>query len=94
LVLAAPGWPAGRVDLGSVLFELGATGPAVAELERAVRLDPDLARAHDYLGRALSAEGRRPEAEAHLRRAAELRGQPWPPADRPGTPGAPAAPRP
>jgi Flp pilus assembly protein TadD len=59
----------------------------VETLEHAVRLAPDMARAHDYLGRALVAEGRRADAEVHLRRAAELRGEPWPPADS-------AAPRP
>ncbi len=98
-VQVAPGWPDGQTDLGSVLYESGATGRAVETLERAVRLDPEMARAHDYLGRALTAEGRRTDAEVHLRRAAELRGQPWPPADgaalpATGAPGAPATPRP
>jgi hypothetical protein len=86
-VQVAPGWPDGQTDLGSVLYESGATGRAVETLEHAVRLAPDMARAHDYLGRALAAEGRRADAEVHLRRAAELRGEPWPPADS-------AAPRP
>jgi hypothetical protein len=93
LLGVAPNWAEARTDLGSVLYERGAAGPAVTELERAVGLDPDAARAHLYLGRALSALGRHPEAEIHLRRAAELRGEPWQPADPAGAPAtAPAAP--
>jgi Flp pilus assembly protein TadD len=83
LVVVAPNSAEVRADLGSVLYEQGASGPATRELQLAVKLDPEVARAHDYLGRALAAEGRHQEAEVHRRRAAELRGQPWPPA-RPG----------
>ena len=76
----APRWPEGRTDLGSVLYEGGETTEALDQLQRAIRLDPEDARAHEYLGRALVALGRRADGEVYLRRAAELTGDPWPPA--------------
>ena len=77
----APRWPEGRTDLGSVLYEGGETTEALDQLQRAIRLDPEDARAHEYLGRALVALGRRADGEVYLRRAAELTGSPWPPAE-------------
>jgi protein O-mannosyl-transferase len=80
-VAIAPRWPEGRTDLGSVLYEDGETTEALEHLQHAIRLDPYDARAHEYLGRALLALNRRGDAEGFLRRAAELSGSPWPPAE-------------
>lgn len=80
-VAIAPRWPEGRTDLGSVLYEDGETTEALEHLQHAIRLDPYDARAHEYLGRALLALNRRGDAEGYLRRAAELSGSPWPPAE-------------
>jgi protein O-mannosyl-transferase len=76
----APRWSEGRTDLGSVLYEDGETTGALEQLQRAIRLDPEDARAHEYLGRSLLTLGRRGDAEVYLRRAAELTGSSWPPA--------------
>ena len=85
----APRWSDGRTDFGSVLFEDGDTTEALEQLQRAIRLDPEDARAHEYLGLALWASNRRGDAEVHLRRAAELSGRPWPPPEpwEPAKPG-------
>jgi cytochrome c-type biogenesis protein CcmH/NrfG len=44
----------------------------VAQLEQAVRLEPDFAKAHEFLGDALSAQGRTAEAAAHYQRALQI----------------------
>jgi len=45
---------------------------AVVAWERAIRLNPENADAHRYLGTEYGAEGRFPQAETHLRRAVAL----------------------
>jgi tetratricopeptide (TPR) repeat protein len=44
----------------------------IALLEQAVRLEPEAARAHGFLGDALAAQGRPAEAAGHYRRALQL----------------------
>jgi len=53
--------------------EPGRVREAIGEFETAVRLNPGLAEAHFGLGISLAISGRRNEAEAHLRRALEIR---------------------
>ena len=76
LVELAPASSAGRIDLGTVLYNLGELDDAVGQLERAVTLEPGSARAHLYLSIALARLGRDSEAEQHRRRAADLGGAP------------------
>ena len=45
---------------------------AIVAWERSLRLNPENADAHRYLGTEYGAEGRFPQAETHLRRAVEL----------------------
>ena len=53
---------------------MSAATEAIEEFDWAVRLDPDFAEAHFGLGISLAMSGgRRDEAEAHLKRALEIR---------------------
>ena len=61
-----------RKNLGVALFFVRRLPEAVAQLEEAVRLEPDFAKAHEFLGDALSAQGRKAEAAAHYRRALQI----------------------
>lgn len=59
-------------NLGALELGLGNRGHALALLQRAVALAPDLAPAHAALADALLASGRTDEAMAHYRTAIEL----------------------
>jgi len=58
--------------LGLACHHAGRHGEALACFEEAVRLDPQLARAHDDLGNSLLELGRVEDAVSHLRRAVAL----------------------
>jgi tetratricopeptide (TPR) repeat protein len=60
------------LNLGITLGEEGEYARAVPELERALRLVPDLPPAHHALGRTLTRQGKADEAELHFRRALEI----------------------
>jgi len=61
-----------HLDLGIVKMEGGDKEGAVAELNRAVTLDPDNVTAHFRLGRLLQAEGKKEEAKAEFAKASSL----------------------
>jgi tetratricopeptide (TPR) repeat protein len=72
-VQAAPDSARARVDHAAALAQSGRRDEAMAELERAVALDPDNPTAQYNLGRLLELTGKRlPEALERYRRAAEL----------------------
>ncbi len=60
------------MNLGVALCAAGDPGASLAPFERAVRLAPDLFKAHLYLGDALNRLGRFEEAEAQLTEAVRL----------------------
>lgn len=66
--------PEARVNLGIALLHLesGGAAHAIEELRRALRLAPNLAEAHLYLGMALAESGETGDARESLARAAEL----------------------
>ena len=69
----------GRIDYDARLYE-----PAIANFQRAIKLDPDFARAYDSLALSLDMLGRLDEAIAAYHRAVELNrrkppSSPWPP---------------
>jgi tetratricopeptide (TPR) repeat protein len=64
IVAAAPQSPEARANYGGTLAELGAFGPAEAELRQAVAMKPEAAWAHYHLGRLLQLTRRWAEAEA------------------------------
>jgi len=53
-------------ELGELLYEKGENMQAIASLQRALELAPDMLRAHYYAGRALQALGEPEGAVAHL----------------------------
>ncbi|MGB7680470.1 MAG: tetratricopeptide repeat protein [Candidatus Acidiferrales bacterium] len=59
-------------NLSLALERLGDGAGEVAELERAVQLDPQLAVAHNQLGLLALTAGRQPEAERELKAALEI----------------------
>jgi Flp pilus assembly protein TadD len=65
-----PAYAAGFANIGRVLVQEGDHTAAVPVLERALRIDPDLASAHYFLALALKARGQYDDALGHLRRAA------------------------
>jgi Flp pilus assembly protein TadD len=67
------------------LAEKDAAG-ALAQFREAVRLDPQNARAHDQLGRALKAQGQAAEGDRHLAEARRLAPYLAPPAVGPAPP--------
>ena len=69
---ASPKSSRALVDLGAALGAQGETAAAVAELEKAVLLDPDNPYAHFNLGVLLTKQGQPDEAVRHLSRAIEL----------------------
>ena len=60
-----------RQNLGIALLELRDTAGALRELQSAVDLDPNYFEAHLKLGRLLLENGKRTEAQPHLRKATE-----------------------
>ncbi|MBZ5638468.1 MAG: tetratricopeptide repeat protein [Acidobacteriia bacterium] len=60
------------VGLGSALFEEGKTSEAIEDYERALRLNPGFADAHNNLGNALLRLRRTEEAIEHYRKALRL----------------------
>jgi len=59
-------------NLGIALLYARQLPAAVAQLEQAVQLEPDLAKAQEFLGEALAAQGRKAEAAAHYQRALQI----------------------
>jgi tetratricopeptide (TPR) repeat protein len=74
--------PAAHVGLGRIAALEGRQDDAIAHLERAVSLFPELGAAHYALARAYRSAGRTADAEAALRRHAEY-GARWPRIDDP-----------
>jgi len=66
-----------HVALGRTLAENGQNDPAVAELERAMALDPQNGAAYLALGRAREAEGRNADAEKLYQEAVRLAPDDW-----------------
>jgi tetratricopeptide (TPR) repeat protein len=60
-------------DLGVVFERAGRMNEAIKQYERALELDPDFARAHNYLGNALVQVGRLPDAIEHYEQAVRIR---------------------
>ena len=58
-------------NLATLLAWMGDPDGAIREAQIAVRLQPDYYAAHFTLAQSLLAQGRRAEAETHLRKAAE-----------------------
>jgi protein O-GlcNAc transferase len=69
VIAGLPGHAAAHLQLGLALWNRGDRAPAVALVERAVRLDPKLPAAHGLLGAMLHTVGRAEEAIASLRAA-------------------------
>lgn len=61
-----------HVALSTLYLHRGDAGHAKSELERAIKIDPQSAIAHAYLGAVLARLGRVVEAEEYLDRAHEL----------------------
>ena len=61
-----PGYPDGPVNAARARLQEGDVDAAIPLLEQALALEPDLARAHFFLGTALRALGRYEEALEHL----------------------------
>src|SRR5439155_21791572 len=66
-----PRSPDGFVRLGQAYMEKHDYGDAIAQLQHALELAPDLAAAHQLLGYALLAQGSAAEAIPHLERVQE-----------------------
>ncbi len=64
-----PGYPDGPVNAARARLQEGDVDAAIPLLEEALALEPDLARAHFFLGTALRALGRYDEALEHLETA-------------------------
>jgi len=69
VIAALPGHAAAHLQLGLAFWNRGDPAPAVALVERAVRLDPKLPTGHAVLGAMLRTVGRAEEAIASLRAA-------------------------
>ena len=65
-----PPYADGPVNVARVLVQEGNMAAAIPMLERALKLDPRLAKAHFFMGTALKAQGRYDEALEHLQVAA------------------------
>ena len=72
IVAADPEDALGRFMLGRELFDQGVFVEAVAELEAAVRLNPDHTASWRWYGQALEASGRVDESLATYRRGIEV----------------------
>ncbi len=66
-----PDYPDGPVNAARARLQEGDVDAAIPLLEQAIALEPDLARAHFFLGTALRALGRYEEALEHLAAARE-----------------------
>ncbi len=64
-----------RLQLGKALAEVGDTAGALAEYQRALRLDPDLEEAQRLAGLALGRRGDEADGFYHLALASRLRGE-------------------
>jgi SAM-dependent methyltransferase len=76
LIAASPGYAEVHSRLGAVLMRQGKTAEAVAEIERAVALNPDMFAAHGNLAQAYLAAGQGDRAAAAACRALELQETP------------------
>jgi tetratricopeptide (TPR) repeat protein len=68
---AEPGYADGFVNVARARIQEGNVAGAIEMLEQALKLAPDLAKAHFFMGLALKADGRYDEALAHLQQAAQ-----------------------
>jgi len=64
-----------RLELGKALGDAGDADASLVELQRAIRLDPDLDEAHRLAGLALGRKGEEAEGFYHLALASRLRGE-------------------
>ena len=71
-VAAAPEWVEARINLGTVLYQLGRMEQAREHFSVAVKLEPQNALAEFNLGCVLEQMGDTPQAIAHLLRSVEL----------------------
>ncbi len=69
----APHHPRPHLQWGSWLMRRGRSQEAIAQIEYALRLDPDYGKGHHGLAVALASQGRDDEAAEHYQRAIELR---------------------
>lgn len=76
LIAASPGYAEPHSRLGAVLMRQGKTAEAVAEIERAVALNPDMFAAYGNLAQAYMAAGQGERAAAAACRALELQETP------------------
>ena len=71
-LLAAPDHAIARAMLGVTLCATQRASQGIAECERALSLNPNLAQAHAYIGYAMYLLGRGSETEAHVTAALRL----------------------
>jgi len=64
-----------RLELGKALGDAGDADGSLVELQRAIRLDPDLDEAHRLAGIALGRKGEEAEGFYHLALGSRLRGE-------------------
>ena len=62
-----------QYNLGVALGQTGRLGEAIAHLQQALRIDPDLAEVHNNLGIALVQTGRIEDAIAHYQQALQIK---------------------
>jgi tetratricopeptide (TPR) repeat protein len=66
-----PGYADGWVNVARARIQEGNMAGAEAMLQRALQIDPELAKTHFFLGTALKSLGRYDEAIEHLRKASQ-----------------------
>jgi Fe-S cluster biosynthesis and repair protein YggX len=71
---ADPNNELGHMSLGKAYLEAGMDGPAVASLEKAIELNPNIGKVYQLLATALLKLNRKPEAIERLTRGVEVAG--------------------
>jgi Fe-S cluster biosynthesis and repair protein YggX len=69
---ADPANELGHFSLGKAYLDAGNTSAAIAPLQRAIELNPDVTRAYQFLAQAMLKENRQPDAIAMLNRGVEI----------------------
>jgi tetratricopeptide (TPR) repeat protein len=72
VIAAAPGFARAHQALGKALLQDGKMTEAIAELQEAVRLDPQSGESHYQLGLALARAGRKDEGTTEVQKGREL----------------------